>query len=48
MFGDDPVKDIKGSRDAIGAITFQKLHSGVKLEQMIVNQISFLRHLKKY
>ena len=31
MFGDDPVKDIKGSRDAIGAITFQKLHSGVKI-----------------
>ena len=31
MFGDDPIKDIKGSKNAINAITFQKLHSGVKI-----------------
>ena len=31
MFGDDPIKDIKGSRDTINAITFQKIHRGIKL-----------------
>ena len=31
MFGDDPIKDIQGSKQAINAITFQKIHSGVKI-----------------
>ena len=31
MIGDDPTCDIKGARDAIGAICLQKRHSGVKV-----------------
>jgi putative hydrolase of the HAD superfamily len=30
MIGDNPVTDIRGSREAVGAITLQKLHSGVE------------------
>ena len=29
MIGDNPLNDIQGSRDAIGAITLQKIHEGV-------------------
>ena len=29
MVGDDPVRDIQGAREAIGAITLQKMHKGV-------------------
>lgn len=31
MIGDDPVCDIKGARDSIGAVTLQKKHPGVKI-----------------
>ncbi len=31
MIGDNPVNDILGSREAINAITFQKIHDGVKI-----------------
>jgi len=31
MIGDHPINDIRGSRDNINAITFQKIHSGVIL-----------------
>ena len=28
MIGDDPIADIKGSKDSINAVTFQKIHKG--------------------
>tara|TARA_B110000211_G_C14042811_1_gene537548 strand:+ start:150 stop:899 length:750 start_codon:yes stop_codon:yes gene_type:complete len=31
MIGDNPINDIKGSREAIGATTFQKIHKGIDL-----------------
>jgi len=31
MIGDNPVNDIRGAKETIGAITLQKLHSGVQL-----------------
>ncbi|EWY40472.1 hydrolase [Skermanella stibiiresistens SB22] len=31
MIGDDPVCDIQGARDVVGAITFQKKHEGVRI-----------------
>lgn len=31
MIGDNPENDIRGARERIGAVTLQKLHSGVKL-----------------
>lgn len=31
MIGDNPVNDIKGARDSIGAVTFQKIHAGVEI-----------------
>jgi FMN phosphatase YigB (HAD superfamily) len=31
MIGDNPLNDIKGARDAIGAVTFQKQHKGIVL-----------------
>jgi len=31
MIGDNPVNDIRGSREMIGAVTLQKLHEGVEL-----------------
>ena len=31
MVGDNPLNDIKGAREAIGAITFQKQHKGITL-----------------
>jgi len=31
MIGDNPVNDIKGAREEIGAVTLQKLHAGVSL-----------------
>ncbi|MAV94055.1 MAG: hydrolase [Euryarchaeota archaeon] len=30
MIGDNPISDIKGSRESIGAITFQKIHDDLK------------------
>jgi putative hydrolase of the HAD superfamily len=30
MIGDNPVNDIRGAREAIGAVTLQKLHAGVE------------------
>ncbi len=29
MIGDDPIADIKGAKDSIKAITFQKIHKGI-------------------
>lgn len=29
MIGDDPEADVRGAREAIGAVTLQKVHSGV-------------------
>lgn len=31
MIGDNPVNDIKGSKEAIGALTFQKIHKGISI-----------------
>ena len=31
MIGDNPINDIRGSKDSINAITFQKIHEGVEL-----------------
>ncbi len=31
MIGDNPKSDIKGAKEAINAVTFQKLHNGVKM-----------------
>jgi HAD superfamily hydrolase (TIGR01549 family) len=31
MVGDNPVNDIRGAREKIGAVTLQKIHSGAKL-----------------
>ncbi|WP_316151112.1 HAD family hydrolase [Cupriavidus sp. BIC8F] len=31
MIGDNPINDIKGAREKIGAVTLQKLHAGVSL-----------------
>lgn len=31
MIGDNPVNDIRGAREAIGAVTIQKLHDGLTL-----------------
>jgi putative hydrolase of the HAD superfamily len=31
MIGDNPINDIKGAKKAIQAVTFQKIHSGVKI-----------------
>ena len=31
MVGDKPLNDVQGAREAINAITFQKLHKGIKL-----------------
>jgi len=31
MIGDNPVNDIKGARENIGAVTLQKIHTGVKV-----------------
>ena len=30
MIGDNPINDIKGAKDAIGATTLQKIHAGVE------------------
>ena len=31
MIGDNPINDIQGAKEAIGAITLQKIHSGIAL-----------------
>jgi putative hydrolase of the HAD superfamily len=31
MVGDNPLNDVQGAREAIDAVTFQKLHKGIKL-----------------
>ena len=31
MVGDNPLNDIQGAREAINAVTLQKLHKGIKL-----------------
>ena len=31
MIGDNPVNDIRGARDKIGAVTLQKIHEGVEI-----------------
>jgi putative hydrolase of the HAD superfamily len=31
MIGDNPINDIRGSKESINAITFQKIHEGVEL-----------------
>ena len=31
MIGDNPLNDMQGAREAIGAVTFQKLHKGITL-----------------
>lgn len=31
MIGDNPINDIRGAREAIGATTIQKIHSGIKV-----------------
>ena len=31
MIGDNPVNDIKGAREKIGAVTLQKLHDGLEI-----------------
>ena len=31
MIGDNPINDIKGSKDSINAVTFQKIHKGIVL-----------------
>lgn len=30
MIGDNPINDIQGARESLGAVTFQKLHKGIK------------------
>lgn len=53
MIGDNPLNDIKGSKEALGAITLQKLHQGVNkgegLEKpdLDFNEFSELRSLLK-
>jgi len=53
MIGDNPLNDIKGSKEAVGAITLQKLHQGVRkgegLEKpdLDFNEFSELRNLLK-
>ena len=31
MIGDNPINDIQGAKETIGAITLQKIHSGITL-----------------
>jgi putative hydrolase of the HAD superfamily len=50
MIGDCSVKDIKGAKDAISAVTLQKIHNGVKLcdsADIQFNHFSELRLLLK-
>ena len=37
MVGDNPLNDIQGAREAINAVTFQKLHKGIKLGEVSAN-----------
>tara|TARA_Y100001970_G_C14257873_1_gene877013 strand:+ start:10924 stop:11676 length:753 start_codon:yes stop_codon:yes gene_type:complete len=42
MVGDNPVNDIQGARESIGAVTFQKIHKGVSLgEDSCLPDVSF-------
>lgn len=42
MVGDNPVNDIQGARESIGAVTFQKIHKGVSLgEGSYLPDVSF-------
>lgn len=51
MIGDNPINDIKGARESIGAITIQKVHSGVKIgvndsaPDCIIDEFNELRKL---
>jgi HAD superfamily hydrolase (TIGR01549 family) len=53
MVGDNPVNDIQGAKEAIGAVTIQKVHQGIKpgtgtaLPDCIVYEFSELRKLLK-
>ncbi|HVY53649.1 MAG TPA: HAD family hydrolase [Gammaproteobacteria bacterium] len=51
MIGDNPVNDIQGARENIGAVTIQKIHKGVKLGEgeaspdAAISEFSDLRRL---
>lgn len=51
MVGDNPVNDIQGGRESIGAITLQKVHEGVEIgtgatqPDAVIKDFSELRHL---
>jgi HAD superfamily hydrolase (TIGR01549 family) len=51
MIGDNPVNDIEGAKKALGAVTIQKKHKGVKvgegpqLPDAVINNFSELRQL---
>jgi putative hydrolase of the HAD superfamily len=53
MIGDNPVKDIAGARDAIGAVTIQKIHTGVEAgigqntPDMLLDNFAALRQVLK-
>jgi FMN phosphatase YigB (HAD superfamily) len=53
MVGDNPINDIQGARDAIGATTIQKVHQGISVgtglsrPDCIVHDFSELRKLLK-
>ena len=36
MIGDNPISDIKGSRESIGAITFQKIHDDLNENWIVI------------
>tara|TARA_B100001758_G_C18398614_1_gene607511 strand:+ start:747 stop:1487 length:741 start_codon:yes stop_codon:yes gene_type:complete len=47
MIGDNPDNDIRGARENINAITFQKLHKGIKLgEDLNAPDVSFTSYKK--
>lgn len=51
MVGDNPINDIQGARESIGAITIQKVHPGVKVGEgktapdCVIHEFSELRKL---
>lgn len=53
MIGDNPINDIAGARDAIGAVTIQKMHDGVvagtgeNAPDMLLRDFSALRQVLK-
>jgi putative hydrolase of the HAD superfamily len=51
MIGDNPINDIKGAKETIGAVTIQKIHTGVDLgcgdaqPDAVIEEFSELRQL---